>query len=82
MTVKKYLKQISRLFNAKRIECENKKQCMQKVLKKLHKRKQLLKKQLKQEKSAKEIAQLKKSLVIVCTQQKKGIVLLKELRKR
>ncbi len=81
MTVNKYLNKVAKLFDSKHRQCEKKKHCLQEALKKLRKRKQVLKKQIKQERSDKAKKKLEKELEVITTQQKKGLQLLKELRK-
>lgn len=82
MNLKKYLKQIAIIFNEEQRACNKKKQCLQLALKKLKQRKNEIKKILDTEKPGdKSRKRLKDELKVITAQRKKGIKILKELRK-
>lgn len=79
MRVKKYLKQVSALFDAEQRKCEKEKKCLRDALKKLKKREDELEGQIGKLKSDKAKKKLKNELKIVRTQRSKGESMLKSL---
>ena len=82
MALKKYLKQVSEIFDTKRRKCDKEKHCLRVALKKLKNRKQELDSKLEQAQEKQEREELQQQLKVVCAQRHKGLKLLKELKKK
>jgi hypothetical protein len=81
MKAPKMLKIVTRFLSADKTKQYEHTKCFTDVLKKLKKKENLLKNQLKNEKNEKKQKQIKKELAIVTAQRRKGIMAIKKLKK-
>jgi hypothetical protein len=81
MRAPKLLKVVKRFLSADKEKQYEHTKCFKDVLKKLKKKENALKNELKNEKNEKNRKQLKKEIAVVHAQRKKGIEALKKLKK-
>ncbi|MBT3196717.1 MAG: hypothetical protein HN842_05940 [Gammaproteobacteria bacterium] len=82
MTLKKYLKGLTDLFDEKQRKCKKEKECLLVALKKLKKRKYALKKKLDKQGSEKSRKRVKNELKVISVQRRNGLAQLKELKNK
>jgi len=80
MTTKSLLEKLMDYLNADRREQEAKYESIKRILKKLKKKENALKEQIKNEKDEEALKQLQKKMDLLNVQRKKGVKLRKELK--
>lgn len=82
MKTPKLIKKVRKYLDADSHKLRKEEKCIKELLKKLKKKERVLEARLEKEKDAKKRRQLRKNLQVIYAQRKKGVSILKTLKKK